>query len=448
MKQEYLVLLSKDDSFCNKVDDIIKFINIDPLIKIKQNVLTFQKEQNLEYKFSIIFEISKKPSHEDRFFIVSLENEYDVNIDIFVEIGDKIKWLLKKIQPNNNTLTILWDDVGRYYAEKAYPLINKIENLMRKLISKFMLINVGVEWTKTSIHPELIKKIESFNEDEEYSNDLHKLDFIHLSEILFKKKRDISLEELDRILLKNKLEKYDISRIKRIIPKSNWEKYFSSLLGEKTDKLEKKWKILYKFRNNVAHNRFIKAKEFAEIEGLVNDVENILNDAIKKLDKITLDEAQKNEILSSFMTNSRDSLDGRTKTSLIKYFDKMGFEMTTPSEEKIQWDIDFILNMNNISSILEVKVLKSNISFGPLYMYLWRLVKKIRAIMESEDLKTAYLIIIVNDDNIIEYIKQMISEFSSLELVNIEIILGGLNLDQEFVPLINYSFIRDSIGFN
>lgn len=448
MKIEYLVLLSNEDTFCNQIDDIIKLFNIDPIIDIKKNILTYSGKDQNEYRIIINIEISNNLSESHRFFIVKLINEFSIDIDIFETISEKLKWLLNKIQQNNNSITTLWDDIGRYYAEKSYPYINNIENLMRKLISKFMLVNVGIEWTKISLHPELVKKIESFNEDDSYINDLHKLDFIHLSEILFKKKRDLSLEELDRILLKNEFKAEDIDKIKKITPKSNWEKYFASLLGDENNKLEKKWKILYKKRNNIAHNRFIKKKDYEAIRGLVKDVEKNLNNAINKLDKISLNEIEKNEIKSSFMTNSNDFLDIRTKSSLIKYFDRMGFELRTPSEENINWDIDYILKANNSYSILEVKVIKNDISFGPLYMYFWRLVKRLKAVMKSEKLNITYLIFITKDDKIISFIKQMIKEFSSLELENIEIIVGSVNIEQEFYPLIHYSFISDRLSLN
>lgn len=110
---------------------------------------------------------------------------------------------------------------------------------MRKLISKFMLINVGMDWSKETIHPDLAKKIERFEEDDVHLNDLYKLDFINLSEVLFQKKRDITLEELDRVLIKTNFDECDKDKILKYVPKSNWEKYFSVLLGESSKSLEK-----------------------------------------------------------------------------------------------------------------------------------------------------------------------------------------------------------------
>ena len=51
-----------------------------------------------------------------------------------------------------------------------------------------MLITVGMNWSKDAIHPDLFKKIENFEDEELYLNDLYKLDFIHLKDVLFAKK--------------------------------------------------------------------------------------------------------------------------------------------------------------------------------------------------------------------------------------------------------------------
>ena len=51
-----------------------------------------------------------------------------------------------------------------------------------------MLINVGVNWSEDAMIPDLMKKIENYDEADPYLNDLYKLDFIHLNQVLFDKK--------------------------------------------------------------------------------------------------------------------------------------------------------------------------------------------------------------------------------------------------------------------
>ncbi|MFG3826309.1 hypothetical protein ACGI6H_34825, partial [Escherichia coli] len=57
-------------------------------------------------------------------------------------------------ESNLGSTQIIWDDISKYYSIQAYPLIHEIENLMRKLITKFMIHNVGLSWTKDSVPKE------------------------------------------------------------------------------------------------------------------------------------------------------------------------------------------------------------------------------------------------------------------------------------------------------
>ncbi|HDU8399012.1 TPA: hypothetical protein RGQ54_004477, partial [Escherichia coli] len=247
MKLEFLVLVTNDDSFCNSKKAFIDFLKIDSLISITGRKLTYKKTPRSNPLITVKFNVETNniPSNKERYFIIALENTSEELIDEFSEVGDKIKELCKRINPESTVINILWDDIGRYYAHKSYPIINDVENVMRKLISKFMLINVGMAWSKETIHPDLVKKIEKFEEDDVYLNDLYKLDFINLSEVLFQKKRDITLDELDRILIKTNFDESDKNKILKYVPKSNWEKYFSTLLEENSQHLERKWERLY-----------------------------------------------------------------------------------------------------------------------------------------------------------------------------------------------------------
>ncbi|HCU0891773.1 TPA: hypothetical protein OUJ16_005268, partial [Raoultella ornithinolytica] len=146
------------------------FLKLDSLISITGKKLTYKKTARAKPLITVNFDVETNniPSNKERYFIIALENKNDELIDAFYELGNKIKELTKRINTETTIVNVLWDDVGRHYAYKAYPLINDVENVMRKLISKFMLINVGMEWSKETIHPDLVKKIERFDEDDVY----------------------------------------------------------------------------------------------------------------------------------------------------------------------------------------------------------------------------------------------------------------------------------------
>lgn len=347
MKLEYLVLVKNNDSFCNSKKAFIDFLKVDSLISVDGQKLSYKRSQSSKVLITVRFKVETGniPSNKERFFLVLLENSKDELIDEFAELGSKIKVISKKINPESTVVNTLWDDVGRSYAYKAYPLINEVENLMRKLISKFMLINVGMNWSKESIHPDLFKKIENYEEEDLNINDLYKLDFIHLSQVLFQKKRDISLNELDRILSKTKFSTEDQEKIRKYTPVSNWEKYFSALLGEGSQGLEEKWAILYKLRNKVAHNRFVVKEDFLKIKGLTRKIEKILEVAINKLGEIDLDEQDRKLIIHSYQSESPCAYGYLAEKAVAEYYLKQGcvVESSSFNNVKNRLAIDFIV---------------------------------------------------------------------------------------------------------
>lgn len=263
-----------------------------------------EKDNVLEVALGIRF--GENPSEDERYFYIEINCEDEKEIDKFAELSDKIKSNLKKIDFESVRINTLWDDIGRHYAMQAYPLINEIENLMRKLISQFMLINVGMEWTNIAIHDDLKEKIQKKNESiEPLIDDLHKTDFIHLSDVLFKKYRTLDTEELNRILSgAESKSQIDFNEIKGFILKSNWERHFSNKVDSQEENLKKKWKMLYGLRNKVAHNRFLTKTDYKQILGLVNALKPIINSSLDKLEEIKLKEEEKESVISSYSSSS------------------------------------------------------------------------------------------------------------------------------------------------
>ncbi|MBE0370994.1 hypothetical protein [Pseudoalteromonas aurantia] len=149
--------MKNDDSFCNSKKAFIDFLKVDSLISITGQKLTFKRTQKSKPLITVKFRVETDniPSNKERYFLIVLENTKEDLVGEFSEVGNKIKEICKRINPESTVINVLWDDIGRHYAYLAYPLINDVENVMRKLISKFMLINVGMDWSKKTMHPDL-----------------------------------------------------------------------------------------------------------------------------------------------------------------------------------------------------------------------------------------------------------------------------------------------------
>ncbi len=304
MKVEYLIVTQQDDSFCDDETSFNNLLQANTQIIIEHKKLLFtQNKKLLEVDYGLETDIIK--NKKQRYFHIKLTANDDSQIELFTLLIRTIKKIVERLN-SNISVNSLWDGISRHYIIQAYPLINEVENVMRKLILKFMLVNVGMDWADERITSELKTKIstraeqnnaKTFREDA-----LHNADFIQLSSILFDKKRDKDLNQLDSLLSKNK--KGDTITFgeltKDFYPVSNWDRYFSKLIKYEGKLLEEKWKELSDLRNKIAHNKNFSKAELETVKKLHNEIIAKLNEAITELDKVELDEQQKQKIVNSY----------------------------------------------------------------------------------------------------------------------------------------------------
>ena len=265
------------------------------------------------YEFRYKLETGKINADKNpTYFVLHLSCNQESEIVKFVKSVRIIRSVLSLINP---TVYKLWDDVAQYYSEKAYKHIYFIENLMRKLLTKFMYINLGVNWTNERTPEEVSASIRLSKKD---PNFLHNVDFIQLSRFLFSENYPNHKDSLIKRLSKAKsLEDIDLQEIKSLLPESNWSKFFEEIVDWEGEQLNKKWERLYSLRNAIAHSQFISIGELQEIEELVEEVSPILNEAIDKLTQIIIPEedlenvveniaSERNEQLGEFINRYKD----------------------------------------------------------------------------------------------------------------------------------------------
>lgn len=304
MKTEFLVIVSNDDQFCNDETTLINFLKTSSFLNIKDTQVRKISLKKPTDSIPIItayltIHSNNISLNKEKYFLITIENniQNENHIELFNQLIEKVKDIL--ISSNKLTINILWDDIGRYYAEKAYPIINETENLMRKLITMFLTINVGINWIEDSISSDLLKATERNSENKNpYLNMLYDLDFIHLSNVLFSPKEDI-LNKLDSLLNKKEITNDDVQELINI-RKSNWDKYFASKIDILGEALRKKWKKLYELRCAVAHNRYIDDKDLKTINGICSEINGVINKALDKLHEISITEIEKEDIKQEY----------------------------------------------------------------------------------------------------------------------------------------------------
>ncbi len=280
MKVNYLILYEAKKLQFTGVNKFLSLIALLDNVNIIENEIAYKKSS---YTFKLLEKtIEEEP--QKKFVLYDLiiegkENEKDV---------ENLSLLLREIRVfisnQGGTLTPVLDEISSYYAEKAYPIINHIENLMRQLFTKFTLLKFGISW---------IDKIpKGTGPDKKQSNNghnpLYDLDFIHLNELFFK---EFAIEEANSNFLKElHTETFDKTRLELYIPQSNWTRYFSPLFECESEYFETRWEKLYKLRNKVAHNRTFSKDDLDDVKKITSDIGAKLNKAIDNIDSIEVTE--------------------------------------------------------------------------------------------------------------------------------------------------------------
>ncbi|HFK1717449.1 TPA: hypothetical protein ACGXP1_005222 [Bacillus cereus] len=291
LKVEYLITVKASSDFCADIKGFNSLLESNRNINIIDGSKVFYKD--IEVKYEVHTDHLEKENQ--RFFYTKFQFGDIKKLKDFEDLLSNIKEIIYK---TGNAPQILWDDISFYYSKEAYPLIFEVENLMRKLITKFMLTNVGMAWTKENIPTEVKDSVKGpKNETPDF---LYKTDFIQLEKFLFKKYSPKPIEKLFENIKNAKNEgDLKLDELRLFVPNSNWEKYFSNLVDCEGEYLSKRWERLYDLRNKVAHNRGLIRKDYEEIVTFSKDIKEKLYKAIESLDKINLTKSQKEEIAES-----------------------------------------------------------------------------------------------------------------------------------------------------
>lgn len=313
---EYFITLDQDEILCRDRSSFELFLNAASGFSMKENHIEYQSIE-IEYKI----DAGKISVDKQRYFHIILEISEEEDINEFEDFLKTLRTILDKV--SKEKIQVLWNDLGLYYAYQAYPLVHEIENIMRKLITKFMLINVGSSWHKDSVPREVsdsIKTKEAKNrENANYHSYLYEADFIQLSNFLFKAYTSSDTKAFNqKIRNANVIEDLDLSELKNYLPRSNWERYFAKLVDCESDFLRTRWEKVHEKRNQIAHNKPMNKTEFTELQKLVSEIKPKLQEAVSKLDKVTLRKDQRESIVENVVENltNRPRLNAAAKAAL------------------------------------------------------------------------------------------------------------------------------------
>lgn len=182
-------------------------------------------------------------------------------------------------------IRILRDDISTRIANEIYPLINRVENLLRRYLIKFFIQKIGVDWWEVTAPKSMAEKISLRKTNEKIFNqfvdtDVTLIDFDELGELIYKQTSGFNKQEniVNRIINTNSLDELQV--LKQEV-QGNYTKYFKESFQDKN--FDKKWKALFEIRNKVAHNNLFVAQDLETARTLVEDLSNIIDDAESKI---------------------------------------------------------------------------------------------------------------------------------------------------------------------
>lgn len=351
---EYLITIESKGGFCNSIDTFNNLLKSYAEIKIKDGKIIFKK-----IEITYVVNTNEITNQNQRYFHVFLTIQALKDEAVFLEL---LKMFREIIFKASGKINILWDDISAYYSGKCYPLIHETENLLRMLISKFMLINLGMEWSTQTVPSEIQKSIKNKRSQSGVTDILHDVDFIQLSDFLFKPYQTKGLSSLYGLLAQIKTEShFDNKALLEYIPKSNWERYFSGFVDCDDGYLLKRWEKLYELRCLIAHNTVISKKDYQDVQLLCSEVKKKLSVAIKDLDKVVIPEGDIDVVHENVASNLNE-LNGqfleKWKTlrfellSLLKVTKKL-----TPEELKLPSTESSIVKMIGKYELLDSKII-------------------------------------------------------------------------------------------
>jgi len=309
IKVEYLLPFNTEDGQCKNISAFNSLLTSNADFSATKTKIKFR---NSEYGYKVeITEIKDKNC-----------SVYHVTFDA-TKLTDKFREMLrvfrKTVNPHiQDNMQIIWDGVSYEWSKELYPLIYEVENTMRKLISKFMLIKLGIGWHKSSVPKDVENSIKNPGYKPSHGI-LYEVDFIQLSNFLF---QPYSLKEVSKLpnvlsdILKNGLNEKKKEEIKDYIPTSNWDRYFSDLVDCESEELKKKWQSLYDIRIKIAHNKSMTIDDVNNAKDLHKTTTEILNKALSKVGSIEIPDTEK----ESVSLHTIATVNEPTKEYINKYF--------------------------------------------------------------------------------------------------------------------------------
>lgn len=297
---EYLFIKRRDKKFAPTIENFKGWFSFeDSAYSFNENRIVFE-DTKFEYEINLE-EVEWNGKVEMVFhFTVYLSDKSRINV--FEKLDELIHSHNTQAGTIFNIYTI-WDDISIYYAKNLFPDINKIENLFKKVIYRFMIKVAGSTWTTTVLPKDIRKNLNEMAKSNGLTGlpDEDQLEFAYfdtLEEILFFPYSSRQYDQAKMVsILKDYVDTDSLNKkVRELIEaceaKSNYERYFSNADG--INDLEDNWKELSKFRNSVVHTKHLRNADYEQTKALIKALLPAIESCLEQVKyvKMTKEEAE------------------------------------------------------------------------------------------------------------------------------------------------------------
>lgn len=303
MRTEYLVPISKEGTFATTTNSFNSLLMSDSSVTIGDNKIIFDDST---FGYTVQQDNSNSAYHYYHLTIETGEGDDSLESEMVLRYIKLLKHIKKVLLDHAQKVEVLWDDVSFSCSAKAYPMIYTTENILRKLFTKFMMINVGISWEKNN-SPKINARDIKGN-DKLGNSLLYKVDFKDLSTFLFdnySKEDSLKSEYIEKNLSED--GNISLESLGDFIKKSNWERYFNTHVKFEQEELKKKLERLYELRNKVAHNRLMDLQDLEIIKELTSEINEKLNEVILNMDEISIIDNEREDVFENLAKNRFES---------------------------------------------------------------------------------------------------------------------------------------------
>lgn len=196
------------------------------------------------------------------------------------------------------------DEISEQIACELYPYLYRLENKLRRYLTRFMTTRMGGEWWKVTASKQMADKANNRKGNEiifgkHTHNDSFLIDFDDLGELVFQQTSGyLTREDIANRLMSLPETVDDIKKLKAEL-RSNYHKFFKETFADKDFK--PKWEFWFKLRNKIAHNNLFTKKDLIEGIKLAEEIIQIIDDAEKSPEQPKASQLEREAIQEQFI---------------------------------------------------------------------------------------------------------------------------------------------------